>query len=164
MKKILVVASVCSAILFGCIKSADTSGSTTTCTNVSQATEQPEIAAFLAADTLPFKTDTSGVYYRIDTLGTGDSATSTSTVSFTYTAWLLVGTLIGTTSQPIEYPLASTIPGFIEMARYFKKGTTIEMVIPSSLAYGCEGLYQGSNEIVPPNSVLYYHLTITQVQ
>ncbi len=162
MKRILAVAAILSVTVCACVKNAGSS-QTVTCTNVEPYAEQSQILAFLSVHNLSFNKDTSGVYYRIDTVGTGNSATITSTVSFTYVASLLDGSIIDKSTTPITYPLASTIPGFGKMAGYFKTGTHIKLVIPSSLAYGCEGLVSGTIG-VPANAILYYDLVITAVQ
>jgi len=163
MKKVLAVAAVFSFALSACVKNADVASQTPTCTNVDQTSEQSQILAFFAVHNLSYNKDTSGVYYHIDSVGTGTSAKSTSTVSFTYTATLLDGSIIDKSTTAITYPLANTIPGFAVMAPYYKVGTRILLVIPSSLAYGCEGLATGSIS-VPANAILFYDLTITAIQ
>jgi FKBP-type peptidyl-prolyl cis-trans isomerase len=51
------------------------------------------------------------------------------------------------------------------MARNFKKGTHIIMILPSFLAYGCSGATnQAGQVVIPSNSIVYYDVKITDIQ
>jgi FKBP-type peptidyl-prolyl cis-trans isomerase FkpA len=159
MKKILVFMVVVSSVMCACVKSATGTGaSSTSCTDVDTTVEDPTIQAFCNADSVHFTRDSSGVYYHITDTGTGASATSANVIIFNYTATLINGEFIANgQSQQI---MTSLIEGFQLMEKHFKEGTVIELVIPSSLAYGCTG----AGSIVAPNSVVSYVINISAVE
>ncbi len=158
MKKFLAFAIVVSVILIACVKGTTNTGTTTTCTNVDTTSEDPAIQTFCNKDSVTFKRDVSGVYYHITDTGTGVSATSASVINFTYTATLLNGTILG--SGAAQQAISGLIEGFQLMDSYLKLNTHIEMVIPSSLAYGCTG----AGTVVPSNSVVSYDVIITAIE
>jgi FKBP-type peptidyl-prolyl cis-trans isomerase len=164
MKKVLLISVTVFVVLLACVKSADINNTNNNCTPVSPSAEQAQILAFINTDSVSFMQDTSGVYYHITAPGTGLAATYSSNIFFTFKSTLLDGTAIGSDStSPVEVAIATAISGFQDMAGYFKKGTKIKLIIPSSLAYGCQGLTNGTLKI-PANSVIYYDLAITGIQ
>jgi FKBP-type peptidyl-prolyl cis-trans isomerase len=161
-KKALAISVVVSVALYSCVKNSDPN--TNTCTPVAQSAEQGQITAFIYSDSIPFTKDSSGVYYHITAAGTGPSASYNSTLVFTYKSSLLNGTAIWTDSTTqAQLTLTDAIAGFQAMVGYFRTGTHIKMIIPSSLAYSCQGLTNGTTSI-PANSVLYYDMTIAYIR
>ncbi len=156
--------ALASVTLAACIKNTVTTDGSTNCTPVAPSTELTPILSFIKLDTVPYSKDTSGVYYSVITPGTGPSATTASTILFAYKATLLNGTVLGNVTDSITLPLATAIPGFAYMAHYFKKDTHIKLIIPSSLAYGCQGITNNGTVIVPANSVIFYDLNIKGIQ
>jgi len=84
---------------------------------------------------------------------------ATSSVSFTYGAYFLNGSLLDMSSQPVTSLLSNLIDGFKIMLPKIKKGTHIKMVLPSAYCYGCRG-----TNGVAPNTILYFDLILTDVQ
>lgn len=164
MRKTWFLLALASITLAACIKNTVSTGVNNNCTPVAPSTEQTPILAFIKLDTVPYSKDTSGVYYSVITPGTGASATSASTIVFAYKATLLNGTVLGNVTDSIFLPLSTAIPGFTYMAHYFKKDSHIKLIIPSSLAYGCQGISSNGTVIVPENSVIYYDLKIKGIQ
>jgi len=163
MKKVLGIAAVISVGIIACVKSSDPGLSNPVCTPVAESAEQPQIQAFIAKDSVPFNKDSSGVYYHISAPGTGLMASVYSTLFFTFKATLLDGTIIDSSNTTIQQPIATAIPAIQDMAEYFKIGTKIQLIVPSSLAYSCQGFTSDSITIAP-NSVLFYNLNITNIQ
>ncbi len=162
MRKVFVVVIVAAALLVACLKSVTNTPTNLDCTPVPPGTEDATIKSFCGADTIKYTKDTSYIYYHIVDSGTGSVAATT--IFFTYTAKLLNGTVVSQSTTPIGSPIVNLILGFGDLARFYKKGARIIMVIPSSLAYGCEGVVQNSTYVIQPNSILYYDVTITDVQ
>lgn len=164
MKKVLAIAASASVLFFSCLKTTGT-GTITTCTPVPPAQEQPTIKSFIGGDSSHFIKDTSYIYYNIKDTGTGTSASSSSIIFFTYSAALLNGTLVSESTVPVQQAVVNLITGFQDMARFFKKGTHIIMILPSSLAYGCAGVTNQTGQVViPGNSIVYYDVKITDIQ
>jgi len=164
MKKIGVIAFVVSFFVIGCLKGDDASLNTPACTPVPEASEISSIQQYAAKDTVTFKEDSSsGVFYHITAPGTGLAASTYSDLFFTYNASLLDGTYIGSSATPIQQQVANTIVGIQAMAEYLKVGTKIQMIIPSSLAYGCQP-FSTDSVTVPANSVVVFNLNITNIQ
>jgi len=162
MKKVLVLTFFAAVLLTACLKTTNTTPTVTDCVPVSPATEEPTIKTFTGADSIAFTKDTSYIYYHISDSGTG--AVANTTIFFTYTASLLNGTVLSTATTPVTSAVVNLIQGFQDMKRFYKKGAHIILVIPSSLAYGCQGVVQNNVYVIPPNSVVYYDFTITDVQ
>jgi len=164
MKKVLAIAAAASALFFSCLKTTS-STPVVTCTPVAPALEAPIIKSFLGADSGTYVKDTSYIFYNIKDSGTGASASSSSVIFFTYSAALLDGTLVSQSTVPVQQAVVNLITGFQDMARFFKKGTHIIMIIPSSLAYSCAGVTNQSGQVViPSNSIVYYDVKITDIQ
>jgi len=160
MKKIFVFV-LAAAGFAACIKS-NTPPVTTDCVSVAPSVEETSIKAFANADTLDYTKDTSYIYYSIIDSGSGPVAPTT--IFFTYKVTLLSGTLIDQRTTPTSAAVSNLIKGFQYMKRFYKKGARISLIIPSALAYGCEGAVSNGTYIIPPNSVVYYNFTITDVQ
>lgn len=101
--------------------------------------------------------DASGLYYHIDTLGTGAHPTASSNVVVNYTTYTLDDTQVE--SQPSYYFQLSTID--IAAWRiglpFIGKGGTITMYVPSGLAFADKGNSDGK---IGANTCLIYHITL----
>jgi FKBP-type peptidyl-prolyl cis-trans isomerase FkpA len=155
MKKIGTLA-VLSVLFYGCLKSET---STPPCTDVTPASEEPQIIAFCHANSITYTKDSSGIYYQILDIGTSPTPTLNSKVSVIYIAKYLDGTLLDQTTTPITDPLNTKIAGWQIGLQLIGKGGHIKMVVPSSLCYGCNGAGR-----VPANTIIYFDLTLTDVQ
>ena len=132
-----------------------------TCTNRSVQNEQAAILAYAGANGINGTFLSSGLYYEVINPGTGTTPSSSSTITAHY-----VGKYISNNTQfdatqgtPAVFPLNGVIAGWQIGIPLIKKGGVIKMIIPSSLAYGCAG-YQS----VPPDAVLYFEVTLVDVQ
>ncbi len=164
MKKVLAIAVAASALFFACLKTTNTPP-VATCTPVAPALEAATIKSFLGNDSTTYTKDTSYIFYKIKDSGTGASATGSSIIFFTYSAALLDGTLVSQSNVPVQQAVVNLITGFQDMARFFKKGSHIIMVIPSQLAYSCAGVTnQNGQVVIPSNAIVYYDVKITDIQ
>jgi len=155
MKKVLLIALL-PVLMLGCVKSA----STGTCTNATPASEEAQIIAFCNTNGIVYQKDSSGIYYQIIDPGTAPAPNQNSTISVTYVAKYLDGTILDQTTTPIVSPLSSLIEGWRIGIPLIAKGGHIKMVVPSSLCYGCAGI-PGS---IPGNAILYCDITLVDVQ
>jgi FKBP-type peptidyl-prolyl cis-trans isomerase FkpA len=155
---VLLIGSV--ALLFlnsGCVKS----GTTTQCTPKTVSSEQPTISSYAVANGINATTDSNGLTYEIISPGSGPVPTLTSKVFVTYTGEFLNGSVFDqqTDASKTGWVLNQLIAGWTYGLQYIQKGGRIKLIVPSSLAYGCEG--RGS---IPPNSILYFDVTLVDVQ
>ena len=155
MKKIFFALSVV-LILFagdGCVKNDP-------CKDITPQSEQGEIISYASANNISATAHSSGLYYQVTNPGSGPSPTAGSKVFIKYTGKLLNGTIFDQqTTNPGSYGLNGMIQGFQIGLPLIQKGGTIKLIVPSSLGYGCNGF--GS---VPPNSILYFEVELTDVQ
>ncbi len=158
MKTFSLIFIVCTAFfLSGCLKNSTPS----TCTPTPVASEEPTIISFAANNGINATKHSSGLYYEIDSLGTGAIPTATSIVYVTYTAKLLNGAVVDqqTNAALTGWTLGGLIPGWQIGLELIKKGGSIKLIVPSSLAYGCQ-----PNGPIPANSILYFEVHLVDVQ
>ena len=156
MKKMFILAIV-PFLFIGCIKSTS---STTNCTNVTPAAEEAQIIAYFNANGITYIKDPSGIYYQILELGTLPHPTLSSTITTNYVGKLLNGVIVDQSSAPFTSSLNQLIAGWQIGIQLIGKGGHIKMVVPSSLAYGC----YGAPPTIAPNSLLYFDITLVNVQ
>jgi FKBP-type peptidyl-prolyl cis-trans isomerase FkpA len=128
--------------------------------------DEQVIKNYLAAQNLTsLYTNDGGVYYRIQTAGSGtDPITDNTTIQATYNVKLLNGTVIqsenssvGIDSVSLDVP--TLIPGVTRMLeKHAVKGTVISMLIPSGQGYGLS-----SPSGFPANACLNFTFTVVDV-
>ncbi len=155
MKKVLGLLLVGSVLLNSCSKS-DTSG----CKPASVASEKAQMVAYCSANGINYTEDVSGLLYEIIAPGSGPAPAITSTISVVYTGKLFNGTTFDATANPISLPLSGVIDGWKIGIPFIKKGGRIKLIIPSALAYSCTG----AGASIPPNTPLYFDVTLTDVK
>lgn len=101
----------------------------------------------------------SGLYYIIETQGTGLGCTQTSDVRVKYTGYYLDGEVFDASdNQGISINLQNVIKGWTEGIPYFREGGVGKLFIPSALAYGPKG-----TPSIPPNSVIIFDVELLEV-
>lgn len=81
----------------------------------------------------------SGLVYRVIHEGTGANPAATSQVSVNYEGKLEDGTVFDSSYErgyPAQFGVSQVIPGWTEMLKLMKEGETVDVWIPSNLAYG----------------------------
>ena len=123
--------------------------------------EAASIAAYCNANSIVYTVDSNGIYYKIIDPGSGEKPDINSTITVTYSSFLLNGQAVDTThiSSPFTNPLNQFIEGWQIAIPYIQQGGHIKMVIPSSLAYGCTGI----QNIIPSNAPLYFDVLLSKV-
>ncbi|SFN44270.1 FKBP-type peptidyl-prolyl cis-trans isomerase FkpA [Izhakiella capsodis] len=104
----------------------------------------------------------SGLLYKVEKEGTGETPKDSDTVVVNYKGTLVDGTVFDdsyTRGEPLSFRLDSVIPGWTEGLKHIKKGGKIELVIPPDLAYGKNGVPG-----IPPNSTLIFNVELLDVK
>lgn len=107
------------------------------------------------------KTD-SGLLYKIEKAGEGDSPKPTDTVKVHYKGTLTDGTVFDSSydrGEPIEFQLNQLIPAWIEAIPMLKKGGKMEIVAAPDLAYGDRQAGK-----IPANSTLKFEIELLDFQ
>ncbi|MFD0991314.1 FKBP-type peptidyl-prolyl cis-trans isomerase [Mariniflexile jejuense] len=117
-----------------------------------------QIQAYIAANNLTAQKSSSGLYYVIDTPGTGAQPTSTSNVTIAYKGYFLNGTVFDQNANGYTTNLKQVIKGWTEGITYFKEGGSGILLIPAHLGYGNANYYT-----IPGGSVLIFDVELLSV-
>jgi FKBP-type peptidyl-prolyl cis-trans isomerase FkpA len=131
------------------------------CTDTEPAADSSALLNFAKTNGIAPLTDTIGLYYQIVSRGSGAAPTLTSTISVTYKATLLDGTVFDSTgTTPRSFVLNTLIPAWQIALPYVEAGGHIKLLVPSKYGYGCSG----AGNSVPPNTPIYFDITLVGVQ
>lgn len=145
---------------------AETSSTTTQGLSPMQAATQnkQQGEAFLTANkkksgvvTLP-----DGLQYRVIVEGKGNSPSKNDTVTVNYAGTLIDGMEFDSSykrGEPTTFPVSAVIPGWTEALQLMKAGSTWELYIPPSLAYG----ERGAPPVIGPNQTLIFKVELISV-
>ncbi|MDI9363554.1 MAG: FKBP-type peptidyl-prolyl cis-trans isomerase [Flavobacterium sp.] len=163
MKKIVFIAAMVAASVYvvSCGKGAETTN--TICTNTPVASDSIALINFATANSITTTKDASGVYYQIIAAGTGTTLPNgNSLVEVTYKGTLLNGTVFDSTAagKTASFYLYQLIAGWQIGVPKIKVGGRIKLLIPSALAYGC----QGAGTTIPSNTPIYFDVTLVNFQ
>lgn len=123
------------------------------------AKEELVIKDFLTENNITAERHQSGLYYVIDTPGTGTVTYRANTlVKVKYTLRLLGGDVIPQTTEPVSLYLGEVILGWQIGVPLIQKGGKIRLFIPSIYAYGTS-----ARNGIPPNSILDYEIELVDV-
>lgn len=109
-------------------------------------------------ETLP-----DGLQYKVITEGKGPSPTENDLVTVHYAGKLIDGTEFDSSykrGQPMTFQVNGVIPGWVEALKLMKAGSTWELYIPASLAYG----EQGAPPLIGPNETLIFKVNLIDVK
>lgn len=147
-------------VMMACNKSSST---TNNCNNtgVVSAAEIATIQTYLTANSIAATQDPGGFFYQIIAPGDGVSPTVASTVSVNYKGKFTNGTVFDSNDgKPVvTFKLSGVIKGWQLGVPLIKKGGTIILYLPPTLAYGCYD-YNG----IPGNSTLIFNIQLVDVQ
>lgn len=110
------------------------------------------------------ETTESGLQYRHEVLGTGDSPTSLSSVTVHYKGTLLDGTIFDSSysrGEPVSFPLNGVIAGWTEGLQLMKVGGKTTFFIPQNLAYGANPRPNGP---IPPYATLIFEVELISIE
>ena len=120
--------------------------------------EKDQMIAFAKSNSINYTEDPSGILYEITNPGTGTKPSVTNTITVTYAGKLMNGQQFD--AGTITYGLSSLIKGWQIAVPKIGTGGSIKVLIPSSLGYGS----QGAGSSIPPNSPLYFEITLNAVR
>ena len=126
--------------------------------NSTSASEKDQMIAYAKANSINYTEDPSGLLYEITNAGSGTKPTVTNTITVTYAGKLMNGQQFD--AGTITYGLSSLIKGWQIAVPKIGTGGSIRVLIPSSLGYGS----QGAGSSIPPNSPLYFEITLNAVR
>jgi FKBP-type peptidyl-prolyl cis-trans isomerase len=110
------------------------------------------------------KTTASGLQYKVVTEGTGPKPALTDVVSVDYVGTFTDGTTFDSSiarGEPATFPLENVIPGWTEGLQLVNVGGSIELTIPSALAYGPDGSGDGA---IPGNATLIFSVSLLSIE
>jgi len=110
------------------------------------------------------ETTESGLQYRHEVLGTGDSPTSLSSVTVHYKGTLLDGTIFDSSysrGEPVSFPVNGVIAGWTEGLQLMKVGGKTTFFIPQNLAYGANPRPNGP---IPPYATLIFEVELISIE
>ena len=117
------------------------------------------IQTYLSEKGITASKTTSGLYYFIESQGTGVDCNSNSTVKVAYKGYFTNGTIFDqSTTTGVTFNLQQVISGWTEGIPKFKEGGIGKLFLPSALAYGKQG-----TSGIPPNSVLVFDIHLIDV-
>ena len=117
------------------------------------------ITDYLSANKLTATKTSSGLYYKIDSIGAGKIVNPTNTIYIKYTGKLTNDTIFDQNLNGTYLSLKTAINGFREGLSYFNVGGKGKLFIPSKLAYGKNTVGK-----VPSNSVLIFDIEVIEIQ
>lgn len=147
---------------------ADTNAASTTAVQTQNLTpaDKNKLAgeAFLASNkkkpgvvTLP-----DGLQYKVITKGKGPIPTDIDIVKVNYAGKLIDGTEFDSSysrGEPASFPVGGVIPGWTEALKMMPVGSTYELFIPATLAYGEEG----APPSIGPNETLIFKVELLDI-
>lgn len=118
-----------------------------------------EIQDYLAKNNLQAQKSASGLYYIIDSEGTGVQPGINDQVQVAYKGYFTNGRVFDqSAADGISFNLQQVIRGWTEGITYFKEGGSGMLLVPSHLGYGFRD-YMG----IPGGSVLIFEIDLIKV-
>lgn len=105
----------------------------------------------------------SGLQYKIITAAQGDKPKASDSVTVDYTGRLIDGRVFDSSEKqgkPITFKVDQVIPGWTEVLQLMPVGSTWEVYIPASLAYGAQAV----GPMIGPNETLIFNIHLISVQ
>ena len=152
-----------------CLLSTSLMSCTKTSTAEQDKKDDDAITSYLSKDSINAIKTSSGLYYYVDSVGTGMQVSANNTVYMKYKGYLLDGTVFDkdTIGAYITLPNTNkeltskewTIKGLQEGIPKFKVGGKGKLFIPSKLGYGTEAIGK-----IPANSVLIFEVEVIEIK
>lgn len=107
-------------------------------------------------------TTSSGLQYKIITMGNGKKPSLQNKVKAHYTGKMVDGKVFDSSEgrDPVTFPLANVIPGWQEGIQLMPIGSKFEFYIPYNLGYG----EQGYPPTIPPYSALIFEVELIGIE
>lgn len=141
------------------VTSNGTTSSDSRVLRVSPASQQRLIENYLAENNLTSEQTPSGLHYIVEQEGDGNFPTIFDNVTVNYSGFLLDGESFDS-GEDVTFPLSGVIAGWQEGIPMFSVGGSGQLIIPSDLAYGENGV-PGS---IPPNAILVFEVDLLAIE
>ena len=142
-----------------CLLSTSLMSCTKTSTAEQDKKDDDAITSYLSKDSINAIKTSSGLYYSVDSVGTGMQVSANNTVYIKYKGYLLDGTDFDKDTIGTYITLSNTIKGWQEGIPKFKVGGKGKLFIPSKLGYGTEAIGK-----IPANSVLIFEVEVIEIK
>jgi FKBP-type peptidyl-prolyl cis-trans isomerase FkpA len=164
MKRLMIVAAA--AVFFsGCLKSEDEVPpcSYNECGVKAPAAEIENVKAYLLQNSLTPTEHCSGMFYSIDSVGTGTAPTACAAIAARYKGMLTNGAVFD--SGVLTSTLTRLIPGWRNGLPKIKAGGGMRLYIPPTLGYGAEDVKNPNTGqvVIPGNSILVFEVKLDAV-
>lgn len=144
----------------GCLKSSTPKCEFDACAVVAPANEIADVQAYLTANSITGAVKhCSGVFYVIESSGTGAKPNACSRINAYYTGKLTNGYVFDQGTFPQPYELTGMIRGWTNTIPLIQNGGKIHIYVPPSLGYGNTAV-----STIPANSILIFDIQLTSVQ
>jgi FKBP-type peptidyl-prolyl cis-trans isomerase FkpA len=166
--KAITAVSAIAIINFSCLKSDNNAVNCTydPCSLVAPVAEVTTLESYLFGAGITNATKhCSGMYYRIETAGTGKTPTICSQVVVKYKGQLTNGTTFDSNSTGILFSLGSLIEGWKKGIPLLKEGGKILLYVPPALGYGTREINNPTTGaiIIPASSTLIFEVELVTV-
>ena len=105
-------------------------------------------------------TTQSGIQYKVINPGSGTNPIDNSMVKVDYTGSFIDGTIFDKSKTPVTFSINNVIPGWTEVLKLMKPGSTFQVAIPPQLAYGEHGVAKA----IGPNQTLLFTIHLIEVK
>jgi len=170
MKYTLIILSLLALTIGSCKKKTSNECTYKAGTTVAPASEELVVTNYLTANniTTAVEIDGSGLYYVIDSVGTGIKPTNLcGVVNVTYKGYLPSGTIFDQTTgtNTASFELGGVIEGWTRGLQVAGAGTKMRLFIPASMGYGANGIFNSNTGVytIPPNSMLIFEVKLLAV-
>lgn len=169
MKKLLIISAL-ALLLINCKKTG--SGSSIqectydSCSLKAPASEIQTVQTYLSTNNLTATQHCSGLFYSIETPGSGPTPTACSGVTVRYIGKFTNGAVFDQTvgSNTLSFYLSQVIRGWANGVPYLRPGGKIHLYIPPTLGYGAADKKDvNGNVVIPGNSVLIFDVELVAV-
>jgi FKBP-type peptidyl-prolyl cis-trans isomerase FkpA len=168
MLKNIALIGLISISLSGCLKgsTANDMCNYDPCAVKASLNEQEAIETYLGNNNIDAEKHCSGLYYTIETPGTGKTAGVCSNITVNYTGKLTNGSQFDASSSgPVTFLLRDVIAGWKNGIPLVKEGGHIRLFVPPSLGYGNQDYKDRyGNVVIPGGSILIFDVELKQVQ
>lgn len=153
-------------LLSGCLKESESRCDYDPCAYKAPAAEIQEVRDYLAANNLTATEHCSGLFYRIESEGTGAQPNACSYVVANYKGKFTSGAVFDESSQgPVGFYLNRVVQGWTNGLPLIKTGGRIILYIPPSLGYRDQDVKNQQGQVViPANSMLVFEVDLLSVQ
>ena len=129
---------------------------------VAPASEQTALTDYITSHSIIAEKHSSGLYYQVIQGGLGLTPSICSSIKVNFSGRLTNGTEVEKNDQ-VVLNLKLMLEAWRIGIPLIKAGGRIKLYVPPSLAYGSEGKKDSITVVIPPNSILIYDITLSEV-